>query len=250
MAAASEGRLPDTVLRAIESEDLGALTSWLIDPNTHIEDTEAGRGHTALLWASRTGRLKSLLVLAKSGADVNAAITGGAAALYIAAQEGHHQVVSTLLENGAQIDHRHSNGATALFIAAAAGRTEVVRCLLAAGSDAGLATSSGHNAMQIAKTAGHGEVVALLQRHGDENKQALAGMAVEAAADWLRSRGVAGSAADACAKAEVDGAGLLELHTLVCKDYATFRQLVMSDIGFDKVGHLLRFARVLRGLGS
>ena len=239
MAASSEGRLPDTVLRAIESEDLGALTSWLIDPNTHIEDTEAGRGHTALGWASRTGRLKSLLVLAKSGADVNAAITGGAAALYIAAQEGHHQ----------QIDHRHSNGATALFIAAAAGRTEVVRCLLAAGSDAGLATSSGHNAMQIAKTAGHGEVVALLQRHGDENKQALAGMAVDAAADWLRSRGVAGSAADACAKAEVDGAGLLELHTLVCTDYATFRELVMSDIGFEKVGHLLRFARVLRGLG-
>ena len=119
---AQPGRLPEIVLRAIESEDLGALTSWLIDANTHIEDTEPDRGHTALLWAARSGTLKSLLVLVKSGADVNAAIAGGAAALYIASQEGHHQIVATLLENGALIDHQHSNGATALFIAAAAGR--------------------------------------------------------------------------------------------------------------------------------
>ena len=48
---ASAGRLPLAVLRAIEAEDLGALTAWLIDANTHIEDTEPQGGQTALLWA-------------------------------------------------------------------------------------------------------------------------------------------------------------------------------------------------------
>ena len=52
-AGPRRGRLGAKVLYGIELDDVAAVSGWLQDATTHIEDTEAGKHQTALIVAAR-----------------------------------------------------------------------------------------------------------------------------------------------------------------------------------------------------
>ena len=50
-----KGRLGNDILRLLEKDHAGILQQWLGDPSMHLEDTEAGKNQTALIWCARNG---------------------------------------------------------------------------------------------------------------------------------------------------------------------------------------------------
>lgn len=69
-------------------------------------------------------------MLAKGGADVNAAHNDGFTVLFLATQNGHVGVDWELIERGADVNATHVNGSTALMFPAGNGHDGVVRELI------------------------------------------------------------------------------------------------------------------------
>src|SRR5690242_6116153 len=91
-------------------------------------------GETALMTASRTGKVGAVKVLLEHGADVNGKESKrGQTALMWAAAEGNAEVVEVLLKAGADMHARLDSGFTPLLFAAREGRMAVVKALLKAG---------------------------------------------------------------------------------------------------------------------
>ncbi|NSX06840.1 ankyrin repeat domain-containing protein [Cupriavidus gilardii] len=72
------------------------------------------------------------------------------------------RTVDLLLRAGAGVDAADQHGMTALMLSARAGDAAVVRLLLEAGANALLRNAKGHTALTLAQAAGRREVVALL----------------------------------------------------------------------------------------
>lgn len=126
------------------------------DPNeiTRIDDMEtplevasiAGHGAivdrlrpltTRLDWedASRTGDVKVLARMLRSGHDIDIRDGYGQTALMRAAHAGHADAVDWLIAHGADLDHTSKFHLSALMLAVIAGHPRVARRLVAAGAD-------------------------------------------------------------------------------------------------------------------
>ena len=92
-------------------------------------------GWTALIWASKYGRLKTTRVLLAAGANVNAANQDFNTALTIASGLGYVEVVRALLAAGASVNAGTVFSETALMKASHCGSVEVVRALLASNAN-------------------------------------------------------------------------------------------------------------------
>jgi ankyrin repeat protein len=149
------------------------------DPNTTLRG-----GETALMTASRTGRVDPVKSLLDAGAKVDAKDRKGQTALMWAAADGHAAVVELLVKAGADVHARLKSGFTPLLFAAREGRIEVVPVLLKAGADVNEAvqvekTAKGHrargdgaSALLLATENGHFELaVALLKAGAAPNDQ-------------------------------------------------------------------------------
>jgi ankyrin repeat protein len=140
-----------------------AITAWLTDPGTHIEDTEPEKNQTALVWLARHGADRPLLQLLQAGADPNAQMKGSkATALYVAAQEGHLAATELLLAAKASTDNQIVTGATALFIACRNNHANVAAQLLRQGASANVATSTSATPLLIAVRMQHTAVTEVL----------------------------------------------------------------------------------------
>ena len=165
-------------------------------------ETRDGAGRTALHVAAFASNEEAVIVLVKSGADLNAlehqrydiitiaavendiemldtAISLGAnasnitspydgTALIAAAHLGHEKVVARLIAAGAPLDHVNNLGWTALIEAVILGdggpnHINIVRDLIKAGADKSIADRQGVTPIDHARMRGYGEIVALLE---------------------------------------------------------------------------------------
>ena len=110
-------RLNESVLAALQRDDVDAVQRWISDPHTHIDDTEPTKNQTvgnartptaahtnifcvakALIWSARHGSTQCMRALISCGANLNATMDMGATALYLAAQQGLDECVQMLVE--------------------------------------------------------------------------------------------------------------------------------------------------------
>lgn len=117
----------------------------------------------ALLWAAEEGHDQIVTELIQAGADVNSrSAAGGPNALSLAAQNGHLQVVQTLIEAGADVDAPAMQGWTPLMKAAFFGHDEIVQFLLGAGAGIRARDANGRTAIDHARQADNQQIVGAL----------------------------------------------------------------------------------------
>lgn len=138
--------------------------------NTSIADDS---GCTALHMAASSGYPDVLKLLAKAGANLEAATYSyGFTPLHVAAQEGHLGVMRVLIQAAANPNSRTCYGGTPLFLAARNGHVDAVKVLLRAKADPLLSSDNPTGLERLlpldeAAGNGHSEVVReLIQQFG------------------------------------------------------------------------------------
>ncbi len=91
-------------------------------------------GNSALMFAARSGDLRSAQLLVGAGSDVNAVSAFGTSSVIMAVHGGNAQLLAFLLDNGADADNAAS-GHTALHAAVLRGNPEAVKVLLEHGAN-------------------------------------------------------------------------------------------------------------------
>jgi ankyrin repeat protein len=160
------GRLGMDILRVIEKDNVAIVEQWLSDASTHIEDTETGKGQTALIWSARHGSSKSMQQLLKGGGNVNATMTAGATALYLATQSNFKGCVKLLLSGGSNPNVGKVNGASAVYMAAHKGHEECLTMLIQAGANVNSMMNDSTTALQIAVKQGRTRIAEHLIKGG------------------------------------------------------------------------------------
>lgn len=162
-----------------------------------LEAREPSHGFTALALATAAGKLESVKLLLRAGADVGARDKFGKTALMWAAAQGNEQLATALWKSKADVyatdkigwdsvmaachaghirlatvwcanpstdvNRATGDGTTCLMAAAQAGKAPVVKMLLSRQARPEMANSKGQRALELAKAGGHAEVVEMLQ---------------------------------------------------------------------------------------
>ncbi len=116
--------------------DLGAVERHLA-AGAAINGLDGESGATPLLRAVFAGRAEAVDLLARRGADVNAAARDGGTPLHAAAFLGHERAVAALVEHGAKVNAANARGETPLDVANVdEGTTRFVAALLGIRFDA------------------------------------------------------------------------------------------------------------------
>ena len=173
LSLASEGGYAETLASLLDADADPSLMTGGVPP---------------IMSAARAGNVDAVTVLARHGADVNAAETlRGQTALMWAAAEDHPDVVQALIDLGADL-HAGSDGGgfertqalenvqlnlrkveegfTPLLFAAREGALETTRVLVSAGANVNEAAPRGSNALLVAITNHHYELAAFLVDRG------------------------------------------------------------------------------------
>ena len=153
LAACRDGP-PTPLTRAAGTGDtrqVQALLAQGTDPN-EID----GAGGTALIAAAREGHVDAMRMLIKRGADVNRRDDRFArwTPLVHAIHKGQDAAARLLLDSGAEVDAAMHGGATPLIFAAAYGQTAIVEDLLSRGADPHHQTVDGVTALSNAAGGG------------------------------------------------------------------------------------------------
>src|SRR5579864_4548127 len=162
------------------------------DPNSSLPGEES-----ALMTASRTGKVDAVKVLIAHGANVNFKESKrGQTALMWAAAEGNTAVVQELVEHGADMHAATKGGLTPLLFAVREGKTDTVRAMLKAGASvnetwkAGRATGvNGISAMVLAVANAHYELAAAMLDAGADPNAAAQGWTALHQITWVRKPG-------------------------------------------------------------
>jgi ankyrin repeat protein len=121
------------------------------DPNTrHTDAARRISRASAVQFAASNGSVEILRLLAKAGADLNAADATGLTPLISAAFMGHTGVVDAPLEAGAALEERDKDGYTALIFASNGGKAAVAQQLLGAGAAANARARDGSTPIMFA----------------------------------------------------------------------------------------------------
>lgn len=124
----------ESIVKAAERGNIKALSLFFEDRGIDINTAFIGDG-TAILIASRSGRIKAVEWLLDRGADPNVPSPGDGNALIAAAGEGETGIMTMLLDRGARVEDVVPGDENALITAAAAGRAAAVRLLIDRGAD-------------------------------------------------------------------------------------------------------------------
>ena len=138
---------------AVRQGDLQQLQAALAQ---HPEQAAADDAHgwAPLHDAAQLGSLACLRALLAAGADVDAANSRGATALFLAAGKGHEGCVRELLAAGASTGAAEATGMTPLHITAGMGHLGCLRTLLAAGAEVEAADGEGYTPLLLAAQRG------------------------------------------------------------------------------------------------
>jgi len=104
--------------------------------------------------------------LLEKGCDSNRADARGMTALHNTAFDGDHKTVQLLARYGAQLDARMPDGMTPLLVACDRGYASVVECLLYNGCDRVCVSNTGWAGLHYAASRGHLDVAEVLFRYG------------------------------------------------------------------------------------
>jgi ankyrin repeat protein len=167
---------PTEFVRRAETDAWPTVELFLragMDPNIK-GDTEKLENVTALMTASRAGRLETVQGLRGKGADVNAETRQGDSALIYAASTGSVEVVRELLAAGADTNHANRKGETALIAAVPAPwpgadqnrAADCVNQIIAAGARVDGRAADGRTALHAAIGRGQVGIVQLLLLRG------------------------------------------------------------------------------------
>ena len=127
------GALQEDFFEAVRMDDyIKAALCFERGANINALD---GFGDTALLAATRSGKVTMVVILLSKGADFHVKDTSGYTPLLWAVLNNHKSIVTLLLEKGASIDDKDALGNTPLLLAAELWHHEIVELLLNKGAD-------------------------------------------------------------------------------------------------------------------
>jgi ankyrin repeat protein len=173
-ANAVDGRGTPALVIAVSDQNAAQVQLLLdagADPNTrHTDPARKLRNASAIQFAASNGSVETLRLLAKAGADLNAADATGLTPLMAAAFMGHADVVDALLKAGAALEARDGDGYTPLIFASNAGKATVVQRLLAAGAAANARARDDSTPIMFAAQSGFDDCVRLLCAAGADPK--------------------------------------------------------------------------------
>jgi len=105
-----------------------------------------------LLQAAKDGKAQDVRAQIQQGADLNQAdAEKGNTALLFAAENGKTEAAEVLIEAKANVNLANKKGTTALMYAALAGNLELVQALLAASADTKAKDANGQTALVLAR---------------------------------------------------------------------------------------------------
>ena len=173
--AQAQARADDELRQAALKEDLPELSRLLFggggpspdgqQTTSHsivsLEAKEPNHGFSALALACAAGKLESVQLLLKAGADVDARDKFEKTPLMWAAAMGNERLATALWKARADLRAQDKSGWDALFAACHGGHSRLVTVWLA-GSDVNRATADGTTCLMAAAQAGHTTVVQLL----------------------------------------------------------------------------------------
>jgi len=174
--------LPDEVLRAITSGDVGEINSLSASGETFSGRGKNGEsalvagvmankpeviealtdigvqtelvdnyGRTALYYSAIQGNVSMVKLLVEAGANINARTNLDKTPLMAAVHNGHEAVTQYLLDSGASPDLQDHSGWSALFYAAWNGRSDLATLLKQRGAQESLRDKDGYTLAEISK---------------------------------------------------------------------------------------------------
>jgi len=123
-------------------------------------------GDTGLTLAASGGNVKSVVLLIKYRANIEAANNNGRTAMMNAASWGHTEVVKALAAHNARLNAQDPQGVAALHLAATNGDGDMARTLISLKANVNVATSQGYTPLMSAAFGGAEETVRLLLKAG------------------------------------------------------------------------------------
>jgi len=163
----------------------GEILRGLLVAGAAVDMPSAPGALTALMHSARAGFVEGMLLLLRSGADVNARSPKGFTALSVAVSANQPEAVALLIAHGADVEKGPPGEFTPLTVAARRGYLGVLELLLKAGADPNRVIVDGWSALAIAAYQGHtAQVRALLNASANPNSQDASGRTPLMWASW------------------------------------------------------------------
>ncbi len=149
----------------VDAADLGDQQKVLeLLKGGHDPGERGDFGVSPLMRAAFRGYTDIVIILAESGAYIDAADIGGATALHLAARNGHAKTVEKLLEYDAFIDIPDKEKWTPLMRAIMAKQSEVVHLLVAKGADVSISNEIDESPVIHAASVGKPDIMEAISR--------------------------------------------------------------------------------------
>lgn len=119
----------------IEESKMGAINNILelLKQGANVNAVGENDGWSALMWASRNGRIEVVKLLLEKGANVNYGDKEDWTALMIAIETRNKEIVKLLLLQNANVNYRSAGGWNVLMQASRTGDIDMVNLILATG---------------------------------------------------------------------------------------------------------------------
>jgi len=139
-------------------------------------------GETALMFAELQQRGEIIRML-KAEQKKKTSLTTPSVDMWQAVKANNIKLVKSVLEKGYDTNKPNAQGETLLMVAAQTGNTGMIKLLLENGADPSLKNKEGHTAYDLAQTAGHEDVLPLLEINQDAPAEEASPPAEETSAE-------------------------------------------------------------------
>jgi len=161
----SSVRSVDVYQRAGQGDlDRNDLALWLQETGDDIDRPDVG-GMSMLMWAAAYGQTPTVQMLINHGASVHTVGREMESALHLAASCGCHELVVLLLRSGAQVDCEDENSCTPTMFASINSHPHCVHELVISGADLTKRNINGDTAYSLAVKHGARGVQTVLENH-------------------------------------------------------------------------------------
>jgi ankyrin len=176
IAPAAMSKIIDEHLKSLENESLMLFAAVaennitkvkkLLLDGVKVNPVDKQTGNTPLFAAVANNFDEILLILAKSGGDVNHRNRLGNTPLMVAVATGDDNLIEMLISLGGNPNSQNINGETALIWAVKLNRLGAVQTLLTGKADPNIKSHTGVTPLQISEREGFDEITKLLKAFG------------------------------------------------------------------------------------